>query len=378
MLDDNKKNLKKTKTSSRRKFIKGAVATTGLAMAASTLAAPAIAQSKVEAVMVATWPKNLPGLDTGARRFAQRVEAITDGRIKINYYSAGERVGAFDVFDIVGKGDAQIYHGAEYYWTGKEKSFGYFCSVPMGLTYTEFNSWMRFAGGQQLWDELSGKFNIKPFMCGNTGVQMQGWFRKEINTPEDLKGLKMRIPGVGGQMMSKLGVSVVNVPGGQIYEQLMSGAIDATEWVGPWNDEALKFYEAAKFYYYPGVHEPGSMLSIGVNKSWLTSLSKLDQLLIETAATAENEIMMSEFNAKNGEALKRLVNNHGVQLRRVSDRIYDAFGKAAKEVDAENEASSDIAKRVVQSFHKARAELGAWNKIADQAYVAQRNRVLGI
>ncbi|NDC43654.1 MAG: ABC transporter substrate-binding protein, partial [Proteobacteria bacterium] len=231
---------------------------------------------------------------------------------------------------------------------------------------------------QQLWDELSGKFNIKPFMCGNTGVQMQGWFRKEINTPEDLKGLKMRIPGVGGQMMSKLGVSVVNVPGGQIYEQLMSGAIDATEWVGPWNDEALKFYEAAKFYYYPGVHEPGSMLSIGVNKSWLSNLSKTDQLLIETAATAENEIMMSEFNAKNGEALKRLVNNHGVQLRRVSDRIYDAFGKAAKEVDSENQASSDMGKRVVQSFHKARLELGAWNKIADQAYVAQRNRVLGI
>ena len=372
------KNIKKIKTSSRRKFIKGAVATTGLAIAASSLAAPAIAQSKIEAVMVTTWPKGLPGLGTGAERFAKRLEALTDGRIKVNFFNAGERVGAFDVFDVVGKGDAQIYHGAEYYWVGKEKAYGYFCSVPMGLTYEEFNAWIRFGGGQQLWDELSAKFGLKGFMCGNTGVQMGGWFRKEIKSPDDFKGLKIRIPGAGGQVMTKLGASVINVPGGQIYEQLTSGAIDATEWVGPWNDEFLKFYEAAKFYYYPGMHEPGSMLSLGVNKTWFEKLSKTDQLILETCSTAENEIMFAEFQRNNGAALERMIKNHGVKLMQFNDRVYDAFGKAAEEVHKENAASSDIAKRTVESFFKARKEVGGWNKISTQAYLQQRNRVLGI
>ncbi|MFM8244224.1 MAG: twin-arginine translocation signal domain-containing protein, partial [Candidatus Fonsibacter sp.] len=166
----NDETVLKSKKTSRRKFIKGAVATTGIAaVAASQLAAPAIAQSRVEAVMVTTWPKGLPGLGTGAERYARRLEAMTDGRIKINFFNAGERVGAFDVFDVVGKGDAQIYHGAEYYWVGKEKAYGYFTAVPMGLTYEEFNAWIRFAGGQQLWDELAARFGLKGFMCGNTG-----------------------------------------------------------------------------------------------------------------------------------------------------------------------------------------------------------------
>ena len=371
-------NNKTIKTSSRRKFIKGAVATTGLAIAASSLAAPAIAQSRIEVVMVTTWPKGLPGLGTGAERYARRLEAMTDGRIKVNFFNAGERVGAFDVFDVVGKGDAQLYHGAEYYWVGKEKAFGYFTAVPMGLTYEEINAWIRFGGGQQIWDELSARFGLKGFMCGNTGVQMGGWFRKEIKSPDDFKGLKMRIPGAGGQVITKLGGSVISVPGGQIYEQLMSGAIDATEWVGPWNDEFLKFYEAAKFYYYPGMHEPAAMLSLGVNLAWYNKLSKSDQAVVENCATIENEVMFAEFQANNGIALNRLIKNHGVKLMQFNNRVYDAFGKAAEEVHKENEASSDISKKTVQSFLKARREIGAWNKISTQAYLQQRNRVLGI
>ncbi|MEJ2028238.1 MAG: ABC transporter substrate-binding protein, partial [Limibacillus sp.] len=189
-----------------------------------------------------------------------------------------------------------------------------------------------------------------------------------------LKGLKMRIPGLGGDVMAKLGASPVSLPGGQIYENLVSGAIDATEWVGPWNDEVMKFYEAAKYYYYPGFHEPGSMLAVGMNKSWWESLSPSDQLIIEAASSMENDVMMSEFNAKNGEALTRLINEQGVELREFNDDIYDSFGAAAEEVFGEARAHSDLANRIHESF----AAVGAWGNLAEVAYLRQRNRVLGV
>jgi TRAP-type mannitol/chloroaromatic compound transport system substrate-binding protein len=207
---------------------------------------------------------------------------------------------------------------------------------------------------------------------------MGGWFRKEINSADDLKGLKMRIPGLGGDVMAKLGASPVSIPGGQIYENLVSGAIDATEWVGPWNDRFMKFYEAAKFYYYPGMHEPGSMLSFGMNASFWSKLSKSDQAIIEAAAGLENDMMMAEYNARSGEALIDLVTNQGVKLRQFNDDIYDSFGEAAKEVFESVRAHSPLANKIHQSFLKSRANLGAWSKISDQAYVAQRNRVLGV
>jgi TRAP-type mannitol/chloroaromatic compound transport system substrate-binding protein len=303
---------------------------------------------------------------------------MSDGRIQVSYFAGGERVGPFDSFDEVASGNAQAYHAAEYYWKGKHPGWAYFTSVPFGLTYTEMNAWMRFGGGQELWDELAGEFGLKGLMCGNTGVQMGGWFRKEINNADDLKGLKMRIPGLGGDVMAKLGASPVSLPGGQIYENLVSGAIDATEWVGPWNDEVMKFFEAAKYYYYPGMHEPGSMLSVGFNKKFWEGLSKADQALIEAAASMENDVMMAEYNAKNGAALARLVRDQGVTLRKFSDEIYDSFGNAAKEVFAGVVAHSDLAKRIHESFVKARQEVGGWSNISDQAYVAQRNRVLGV
>ena len=364
----------------RRKFIKsaGVAGIGGAALAASSFPKPAIAQDRMEVVMVTTWPRDFPGLDTGAQRTAKRIEQMSDGRIKVQHFAAGERVGAFDAFDEVASGNAQMYHGADYYWKGKHPGLAYFTSVPFGLTYTEMNAWIRYGGGQQLWDELDSKFGLKGLMCGNTGVQMGGWFRKEINTANDLKGLKMRIPGLGGDVMAKLGASPVSLPGGQIYENLLSGAIDATEWVGPWNDTALKFYEAAKYYYYPGMHEPGSMLALGMNGSWWGKLSKSDQALIDAAASTENDVMMSEFNYKNGQALVALVRDQGVQLREFSDEIYDSFGKAANEVFAEVRAHSDLANRIHESFLNSRAEVGGWAKIADVAYVSQRNRVLGL
>ena len=374
----NKTKTLKGKTPSRRKFMKAAAATGVAAVAASSLAAPAVAADRVDIAMVTTWPRDFPGLGTGAQRFAQRLTDMSDGRFQVQYFASGERVKAFDSFDEVASGNAQMYHAADYYWVGKDKTWGYYTAVPFGFTYTEMNAWIRFAGGQQLWDELADKFGLKNFLCGNTGVQMGGWFNKKINSPKDFKGLKMRMPGLGGQVIGKLGGSPVSLPGGQIYENLVSGAIDATEWVGPWNDEIMKFQEAAKYYYYPGFHEPGSALAAGCNKSWLTSLSKSDQTMIEAAASMENDVMMAEYNAKNGAALARLINEQGVVVKEFSDDVYDSFGEASDEVYAEVVEHSDLAKRIHESMVKSRADVGGWLNLGDAAFSRQRNRVLGL
>ncbi len=361
----------------RREILKKGLVGLGGVAAASTIAAPAIAKERVEIAMVATWGRDFPGLGTGAQRFAKRLSDMSDGRIQVTYYAAGERVKAFDSFDEVASGNAQMYHGAEYYWKGKHPGWAYFTSVPFGLTYTEMNAWIRFGGGQELWDELGADYGLKGLMCGNTGVQMGGWFRKEMNSVDDFKGWKMRMPGLGGDVLAKLGGSPVSLPGGQIYENLISGSIDATEWVGPWNDELMKFYEAAKYYYYPGMHEPGAMLACGMNKTWWDGLSKADQMMIEAASSMENDVMMSEYNYKNGAALKRLINDQGVKLRQFNDDIYDGFAEASEEVFAEVQEHSDLANRIHQSFVTARTDIGAWAEISDQAYLTQRNRALG-
>ena len=360
----------------RRDFLKKAG--TGTAVVAGTLAAPAIVKARTEIVMVSTWPRDFPGLGTAAQRLAKNLADATDGRLHVEYFAANERVKAFDSFDEVASGNAQCYHTADYYWKGKHPGWAYFTSVPFGLTYTEINAWIRFGGGQELWDEVGSEFGLKCMPGGNTGVQMGGWFRKEINSADDLKGLKMRIPGLGGDVMAKLGASPVSLPGGQIYENLMSGAIDATEWVGPWNDGFMKFYEAAKYYYYPGMHEPGSMLSFGWNKSFWESLSASDQLLITSVSALENDLMMSEYNYNNGVSLDKLINEQGVQLRAFNDDVYDSFGEAAAEVFEEARAHSDLTNRIHESFEATRAAVGGWAKIADVAYLAQRNRVLGL
>lgn len=342
------------------------------------LAAPSVNKERIEVAMVSTWPRDFPGLGTGAQRFAQSVTDATDGRIQVTYYAAGERVGAFDSFDEVASGNAQMYHGADYYWKGKHPGWAYFTAVPFGLTYTEIDAWMKFMGGQELHDELAGSFGLKCIPCGNTGVQWGGWFNKEINSADDIKGLKMRIPGLGGDVMAKLGASPVSLPGGQIYENLVSGAIDATEWVGPWNDEAMKFYEAARYYYYPGMHEPGSQLSIGMNADFWSNLSEADQLLMKHLAYSENANMMAEYNAKNGAALIRLQNEQGVEVKAFNDEVYAAFGRGASEVFAEVVEHSDLARRIHESFLNARTTVGDYLMLNDVDYINKRNKVLGV
>jgi TRAP-type mannitol/chloroaromatic compound transport system substrate-binding protein len=358
----------------RRAFLTGAA----VAGAGAALATPAIAQERIEMSIVSTWPRDFPGVGTSAQRVAARLQELTDGRIQVQYFAAGERVGAFDSFDEVASGNSQAYIAADYYWKGKHPGWAYFTAVPFGFTYTEIDAWIKYAGGQALWDKIASDFGLKNFAVGNTGVQMGGWFNKEIESADDLKGLKMRIPGLGGDVMAKLGASPVAVPGGQIYENLVSGAIDATEWVGPYNDFFMKFYEAAKYYYYPGMHEPGSQIALGMNASWWGGLSANDQAIIQAAANEENARMMAETNANNGAYLARLINEHGVELKRFSEDVYDSFGEAAEEVFEETRDHSALAAEIHDSFAAARAEIGGWMGLSDVAYSVERNRVVGL
>ncbi len=358
----------------RRDFIRGAA----VAGAAVPLAAPAHAQSKTEMNIVSTWPRDFPGLGISAQRLSARIEELTDGEIKVNYYAAGEKVGAFDSFDEVAGGNSQAYIAADYYWKGKHPAWAYFTAVPFGLTYTEIDAWNKYGGGQELWDEVADGFGLKNLACGNTGVQMGGWFNKEIESADDFDGLKMRIPGLGGDVLAKLGASPVSLPGGQIYENLVSGAIDATEWVGPYNDYFMNFHKAAKFYYWPGMHEPGSQLALGMNASWWGGLSKTHQAIIEAASNEENARMMAEVNANNGEYLDKLLTEEGVELREFNDDVYDAMGEAAEEVFEETRDHSELAAKVHDSFAAARKDIGGYLAIADIGYSIKRNRVVGI
>ena len=352
----------------RRDFVRGAAVAGVAAAGASSLAAPAIAQGVRELKMVTTWPKNFPGLGTGAQRAADRITAMSDGQLTVKLFAAGELVPPFESFDAVSNGTADLYHGAEYYWQGKSKAFNFFAAVPFGFTASEMDSWIHFGGGQELWDKLSAQFSIKPFLAGNTGVQMGGWFNKEINQLEDYKGLKIRMPGLGGEVLRQIGAAAVSLPGGEIFPSLQSGAIDATEWVGPWNDLAFGFYKVVKYYYYPGFHEPGTALGVGMNLKVWESLSKSHQEIVSNAMMAENNATLAEFNARNNDSLNTLIDKHGVLLRKFDDKTLNAIGEASGDVVSAVANEGGITKEVFDSFMTFRKKAIAWSKISDQAY----------
>jgi len=355
----------------RRKFLKTtSVAAAGVA--AAQLASPAIAQGKKELRMVTSWPKNFPGLGTAARRFGERVEAMSEGKYKVKLYGGGELVSPIKCLDAVQEGTADLYHSAEYYYRGKNEGFGFFTAVPMGFTATEMDGWLLHGGGQELWDKLGADFNVKGLPCSNTGMQMGGWFRKPIKSIEDIKGLKMRIPGLGGKVFDALGGSAQLLGGKDIMPALQAGTIDATEWVGPWNDLAFGFYKVLKHYHYPGFHEPGTTLSLGVSKKLWDGMNKTDQAIFTSAALAENNYGHAEFTANNTAALNTLVNKHGVQLHDMPDDVYKAIGEATKDVVADAGNSSPIAKEIYNSYMAFRKKAIEWSSYSDQAYMNKR------
>jgi len=258
--------------------------------------------------MVTTWPKNFPGLGTGANDLAKLITEMTGGRLSVKVYGANELVPAFEVFDAVSRGTAQMGHGAAYYWKGKSEAAQFFSAVPFGLTAQEMNGWLYSGGGMELWQELYEPFGLIPAAAGNTGVQMAGWFNKQINSPADLKGLKMRIPGLGGEVLKRAGGTPVSLPGGEIFSSLKTGAIDATEWVGPYNDLAFGLHKAAKYYYYPGWQEPGTTLEALINKQAFEELTKDLQSIVLNACKVVNQQMLTEYTTRNQQALNTLVN----------------------------------------------------------------------
>ncbi len=322
--------------------------------------------------MVTAWPKNFPGLGAGAERLAKAIGNMSGGRLQIRLYAAGELVPAFEVFDTVSRGTAEMGHAAAYYWKGKTQEAQFFAAVPFGLHGMEMSAWLHYGGGQSLWDKLYANFGLKAFACGNTGAQMGGWFNRPIRAFKDFKGLKIRMPGLGGEVLGRAGATVVSLPGGEIFQALQSGAIDATEWVGPYNDLAFGFYKAAKYYYWPGWHEPGTVMELLLNKKKYDALPKELQSIIQEASKAAYQEMLSEFLAKNNGALIQLVQKHKVQLKRFSDDVLKKAGQISKGVVGDLASHSPAAVEIYKSYSTFRQSSLEWNRIGEEGFSIAR------
>ena len=335
-------------------------------------AEPAPVQEVYRWKLITTWPKNLPGLGMAAENFAARLRTMSAGRLDIQVYGAGELVGAFEVFDAVSQGTAEMGHGAAYYWRGKLPVAALFSTVPFGMTAQEMNGWLYHGGGLELWRELYEPFSLVPLAAGNSGTQMAGWFNKEIRSLDDLQGLKMRIPGLGGEVLRRVGGVPVTVPGGEVFTALQTGVIDAMEWVGPYNDLALGLHTAARYYYYPGWHEPGPTLEAIVNKSAFDALPEDLRAMIEVTAQAINADALADFTAHNGRALQTLLQEHGVQLRRLPPGVLDSLRETSRQVVAEIAEENELARRIHDSYLAFYEEVKRYHQIAEQAYLEVR------
>ncbi|MCZ6720124.1 MAG: TRAP transporter substrate-binding protein [Proteobacteria bacterium] len=359
-----------TRRIKRRSFLKAA-AGSGLA-AAGGFATPAIAEERHEWRMVTTWIANFPGLGTGAKLLADLIERASEGRIRITVYGAGEIVPALEVIGAVSRGIVEMGHGASYYWKGKVPAMQYLTAVPFGLTAQEQNAWYQYGGGQEIADRLYAELGCKFFPCGNTGVQMGGWFNKEINSIEDFRGLKMRIPGLGGEVVRAAGGVPDDFALPDIMPALQSGRIDATEFVGPYNDLAAGFYKSAKYYYYPGWHEPATCLDGYVNlKIWQALPSDL-KAIVTTANRAVNQLVLSEFVTRNNAALNVLIEEHGVELKRFSDEVLQALGALSSEVLQDLTAGDAPSREVFESLLRFRKDAMRWSTISEKTYLEAR------
>jgi len=363
----------------RRKLLQRSAATAVAGVAASTLSAPAISQGRLEWRMVTSWPKNLPGPGTSANWLAERITSMSEGKLTVKVFGAGEIVPATGVFDAVAQGAAEMYHSIPPYWRSKSNGIVFFGNVPFGLTATEQHAWMLHGEGQSLYDEMYARHGLKGFLCGNTGNQFMGWFKKAISSVDDFKGLRFRTPGLGAEMYRRIGASVVLLPGGEIYQALQSGTIDAAEFIGPWTDLALGLHQAATYYYWPGVQEPASAEECVINKARWDALPADLQEVIATACKATYEYSLTEYIARNAPALDTLVEDHGVQVRKAPDDVLVACGNAAGEIVAELlEDPDELVRRIAHSYVKFRGlavtgarytEAGMMNaRVLDYAY----------
>ena len=360
----------------RRQFVGGLAAAAGLAACSAEPGdCDAGGQGSGESFewsMVTSWPPGLPGLGAGAQNVADRITRASGGRLRVKLYAAGELVPAFEVFDSVSRGAVEMGHGAAYYHKGKVDAAQFFTTIPFGLNAQEMNAWLYYGGGLELWRELYAPFNLVPFPAGNSGVQMGGWFNREINSVEDLKGLKMRIPGLGGEALRRAGGTPVTLPGSDVFTALQTGTIDATEWVGPYNDVAFGLQKAAKYYYYPGWHEPGPTLEAIVNKDAWGSLPDDLKAIVEIAAQSVNCDMLAEFVYGNTTALAGLEENPDVEIRRFPDEVLELLREKTDEIVAEMAAEDPLIARISESFTAFREASDDWQRISEQALLETR------
>ncbi len=360
----------------RRHFVGGLAAAAGVAACAREDAGCTDGVSMAERFewsAVTSWPPKYPGLGIAVDNLAERIRAASNGRLKIKVYAAGELVPAFEVFDAVSRGTVECGHDASYYHKGKLDAAQFFTSIPFGLNYLEMNAWLYYGGGLELWRELYEPFDLVPFPCGNTGVQMGGWFNKEIRTAGDLKGLKMRIPGLGGEVLRRAGGTPVTLPGSEIFTSLQTGAIDATEWVGPYNDVAFGLHKAAKYYYYPGWQEPGPTLEFYVNRSAWESLPADLQAIVDISCQAINMDMNAEYTHGNANALRQLAEDPNVELRPFPKEVIDRLRAVADEVIAELVAKDPAAAKIYASFDAFREKSALNQRISEQAFLETRD-----
>jgi TRAP-type mannitol/chloroaromatic compound transport system substrate-binding protein len=358
----------------RRSFLKTSALGGASAVATVPLAAPAYAQGKRTLTMVTSWPRGFAGVWNAVERFASSVTDMTDGQLTIDAKAAGELVGGLEVFDAVTSGQADMYHSADYYFVGQHPAWAFFTTVPFGMSPSEMMTWYYGAGGMQKHHELGEIFGLKSFLSGQTGAQGGGWFRKEIKSAVDFQGLKFRMPGLGGQALSKLGASVQTIPGGEIYQALSTGALDGTEWIGPWADEKLGLQEVCDYYYPAGFHEPNGAMSVATNLSVFEDLTAGQQRAIEVAAGDAHQHSYALFTASNGPALERLVAG-GTQVMSFADDVWDAYGAASKEV-LDGYMDDSIFADIRASAEASMAATSGWSGRSDSVYTAQRDRVL--
>ena len=358
----------------RRKFLSAA----GVGTAAVALATPAIAQDKRQWKMVTAWPKNLPGPGVAAQTLADRITTLSGGRIEVTLYAAGELVPGRGVFDAVSEGTAELYHAVPAYWGSKSKGILLFGSQPFGLRADEQFGWMYHGGGQALYDEMYGRFGIKPFLCGNSGPQWGGWFRNNINSAEDLKGLKFRTTGLASEMAAKLGMAAEAMSGPAMFQALQTGALDAGEFIGPWTDSALGYYQVAKNYYWPGVGEPSSAEECGVNSEAFESLPDDLKLIVSLACESLYNPVWTEYTTKHARALKALVADEGVQVKMFPEDVITAMGVAAGEViDELRQDDDELVVRITESFIEYRDSVGPYMVYADNGQMNARAAVMG-
>lgn len=355
----------------RRQFLTGAA---GAAAAASTVFSPlTIARNKTYKLdMVTSWPTSLDTLFGTAEYIGKALEAATDGDVQVEVFPAGAQVGGLEVYDSVASGAFAMGHTASYYYIGQDPTHAFFTSMPFGLTGMQQTAWLEQGGGEDLWNELNGRSNLIAFTAGNTGGQTGGWFNKEINSPEDLKGLKMRFPGVGGQVMARAGVNIQNLPGGQVYFALERGVIDAADWVSPYDDEILQLNKAAKYYYMPSWAEPGASLGLYLNLDIYKDLPQDIRDTIQTVAHAANERMFAQYMAKNGAALKRLI-AAGAEVRTFPAEVLDVLKKYTNEIQDEHAEANALYAKVYDQWQGFRDDVRSWTDVSEYNYLRYIN-----